>query len=505
MSAPQVGKLPIRMGMPEEFARVATALKDAQFDEETICRTLKISRMSEVGTPRTDDFDFGSASEQLQIFIRLFLFLKLVPRFEVEHALDRATREAFLSLGLLVRGEFGEDHYHSPILLYSVSGFLMVSDRHSNPDGSYFDPPSDIVFPAIYGGTLRFLELLPRRPGNDSLDLCAGSGIGAFVLSRSNNRAVSADITQRATEFALFSRALNDLRNVEVVCGDLYGPVEDQKFDCIVAHPPYVPSLNLDTIWRNGGTTGELLVRRTIEGLPGRLRAGGILCVLSLGVDTNEGKFEERARTWLGSAGEEFDIIFAVANERTPREILKDLAEKEESLGPEGVRQLEQEFKKSGIVKMPYGALVMQRHRVVGEHEPWTTRTKLSDATNGDDFEQAFRFHKRRSQPGFLQTIEQARPHLAPRLQVKVTHVVHEGSLVPGEYLFESDKPFDAVGQVDSWLVPLVLRLDGQTTPAEIFQSAKADGQLPEGFALEDFTRLLARMIEVGFLAPPSS
>ena len=135
MSAPLVGKLPIRMGLPEEFARVATALKDAQFNDETICRTLKISRMSEVGTPRSDNFDFGDASEQLQIFIRLFLFLKLVPRPEVEHAIDRTTLDAFISLGLLVHGQYGADTYHAPILLYSVAGFLMVSDRHSNPDG----------------------------------------------------------------------------------------------------------------------------------------------------------------------------------------------------------------------------------------------------------------------------------------------------------------------------------------------------------------------------------
>ena len=39
------------------------------------------------------------------------------------------------------------------------------------------------VFPAIFGGTLRFLELLPQRHSEAAVDLCSGSGIGAFGLT----------------------------------------------------------------------------------------------------------------------------------------------------------------------------------------------------------------------------------------------------------------------------------------------------------------------------------
>jgi SAM-dependent methyltransferase len=504
MSAPSISQMPIRMGTPDQFVRVASALREAQFDQETVCRILKIKRMSEVGSPKSDDFDFAGVSEPLRIFIRLFLFLKLVPRPEVEQVLDSETLEAFLSLGLLRHGEFGSDHFHAPILLYPVEDFLMVSDRHSNPDKSKFEPPPDIVFPAIFGGTLRFLELLPKRFKGDALDLCGGSGIGAFALRRYGNRSISSDITERATQYALFNKALNDLDNVDIVCGDLFEPVKNQMFDCITAHPPYVPSLNIDRIWRDGGTTGDALVRRIVEGLPDRLRAGGMFCSLSLGVDTREGKFEERARCWLGEASDDFDIIFATVNERCPGEVLKELASREESLGGAGIKQFEEVFEKLGVVKMPYGALVIRRHSRSNQ-PPWSTRKKLSSTSNVDDFEDAFLFHERKMQPGFLEALEQAQPQLAPRLQVKVTHVVYEGSLVPGEYLFETDQPFDAVGRVDDWIVPLVLRIDGKTTPAEIFGAAKQADQLPEGFDLQDFTGLLARMLDSGYLVLPSS
>jgi len=43
-----------------------------------------------------------------------------------------------------------------------------------------------------------------------------------------------------------------------------------------------LPSLSIETIWRDGGMTGELIVKRIIEGLPHHLREGGTLFVCRL-------------------------------------------------------------------------------------------------------------------------------------------------------------------------------------------------------------------------------
>lgn len=498
-----VEKPPLRLGSREEFAQVTGSLRKAGFDQETIQRTLKVESLSDIGSIKESDLDFTGVGDELKLFIRLFLFQRLVPLREVQGTLGRDTLEAFLALGLLGSGDFGEDQLYAKVLLYPVAGFLVASDRHSNPDGSPFDPPSDIVFPAIYAGTLRFLELLPKAETGDALDLCAGSGIGAFVLSRRSQHVVSADITERATEFALFNRELNSLDNVEAVSGDCYAAVEGRTFDCIVAHPPYVPSLNIAAIWRDGGVTGELLVKRIIEGMPQHLRGGGTFCLVTLGLDTEAGTFEERARGWLKNEAAEFDIIFASTNERTPQEVLKELCERDETLGEEGAKKIAEAFQKAGVRKMPYGALVMRRHAQAGRRQPWTLRVSLSEATKGESFEQLFDFRQRALAPGFLVELASMHPRLAPRLQVIVTHVVHEGALVPAEHIFETDKPFAARGQMDGWMVPLFARLDGQQSPKAIYDQAQADGELPEGFALEDFTALVERMIERGFLVLP--
>lgn len=495
-----VAKPPVQVGDKADFARVASSLRQACFDEQTILQILKLKTLSDVGSVQASNVDFTGVSAELQLFIRLFLFQQFASHELVEHILDPSTLKAFLDLGLLGVGEFETDQLYARVLLYPVAGFLVASDRHSNPDGSSFQPPPDIVFPAIYAGTLRFLELLPKSHVDQALDLCAGSGIGAFVLSRCSKRVVSADITERATQFALFNRMLNGLDNVEPVSGDCYDAVGDQSFDCIVAHPPYVPSLSIDAIWRDGGLTGELLVRRIIEGMPKHLRAGGTFCLVTMGLDTAEGPFEARARGWLKDS-QDFDVIFASTNERTPQEILKELRERAGDL--DGVNAIEAAFKKAEVRKLPYGALVMRRHSRVGERQPWTLRTALSEETKGPDIEAAFGLHQRLLDHAFLSELAHMRLRLAPRLQVVVTHVVREGALVPAEYIFETDKPFTARGRIDVWMIPMFVRFDGERSPREIYDLAKAEGELPDGFMFEDFLGLLARMIERGFLVLP--
>lgn len=497
----QPDSIPLHLGTPEEFAQVRSALYSARFDEPTFFETFKVEQMSDVGGVDLKTLDMSKVPEEFEMFVRIFFGQRSIPLADVERVLGSSTLHAMLSLGLL--RQFGVDSVYAPVLLYPVDGFLIASDRHTNPDGSEFKAPPDIVFPAIYGGTLRFLRLLPGGPASDSLDLCAGSGVGAFVLSRFSERAVSSDVTERATHFAKFNCALNDLNNVEVVCGDLYESVAGRSFDRIVAHPPYVPSLDNTTIWRDGGTTGELLVRRIIQGLPQYLRKGGMACVVSLGLDTAEGQMEERARTWLGSSKDEFDIIFASTNERTPDEVLRDLRERDSSLNADRLGKLKQAFAEAGIVGMPYGPLVLRRHSSLDTHRAWSLRTTLSQATQGADFEQTFLRHPRFSDPTFISSLAQSRPSLAPRLQVTATHVVFEGSLVPAEFIFETDKPFEVRGRVDGWMVPLFVRFDGKLTPHEIYDNAKATGDLPEGFMLEDFVGLVSRMIERGFMSLP--
>jgi methylase of polypeptide subunit release factors len=523
---------PLRLGAAADFARVESALRAAGFDEATVCGALGIAAMSELGQVKPGEANLADLPATCALLCRLFLFLEAVPCAEVERALDAATLDALLRLDVLRRHEPGSrpgealrhgasaavssngassgdgageaalagERYTSSVALYPVSGFWIASDRGENPAGSPLHGQGDTVFPAIHTGTLLFLRLIPESPAADALDLCAGTGIGAFLMSRQAGRVVSADVTARATHFAAFNRALNRCDNVEVVQGDLYAPVRDRTFDRIVAHPPYVPSVGLDdpAFWRDGGETGEALLQRIVAELPRRLRPGGTCYLLCLGHDTREAPFEQRARPWLGECEAEFDIMLAVGTEIAPDEFVASYGIR--SAHADAVRpRLREMLERMETTALIYGALVVHRRATPAARldEPGTARVRLGALTTGDDFERAFRRREQRARPEALAAFARATVRLSPHLRVTVRHTVREGLLVPTEFLLECDRPFPSTVRADEQTMSVLAALSG--TPAEAAALFGHPGQATWPSAGEDLVRL-AMLVERGFV-----
>ncbi len=491
--------LPLRIGSPDQFQEVQNWLRKAGFETEILCKTLNIPALSELDSIKRDQVQLGNVSTQLALCIQIFLFGEVLPDAEADRVLSTDLREVLISLDLLRPCDIGRKGYYSSAFLYPAAGFLMASDRHTNPDSSPFVPPPDVVFPAIFPGTLRFLRMIPDSPAARALDLCSGSGIGALVLSRRAQSAIASDITSRATHFADFNRRLNGCANVEVAEGDLYAAVAGSTFDRIVGHPPYVPSLGDQMIFRDGGEAGETILRRMVEGLPQHLRPNGTFCALGIGHDTKEGRFEERVRNWLGDSKSQFDIVFACADEKSPKQAVQDIAERAKSIESARPERLLEVFNKIGTIKLAYGALFIRRN-ARPTSSGWTARPRLSAATDGSSFEWLLSWRDRRAEPLFAQRVTSAMPRLAPDLRIKSTHVVHEGALVPAEFLLETDKPFATVTRFDLWVIPVIAKFDGKRTVAEIHQAAATNGEVPENFALSDFVELVALLVERGYL-----
>jgi hypothetical protein len=281
---------------------------------------------------------------------------------------------------------------------------------------------------------------------------------------------------------------------------DLFSAVEGRTFDRIVTHLPHVPSLTPIALYRDGGETGETLVQKTVKQLPVFLRGGGTFIALCAGLDNAEGLFEERARSWLGAIHKEFDILLVRKSQCTPQEFVQDLMWAQQKMDPAEVLKWESVFNKSGAYNMPYGALIIHR-RQAGNLPPWTARAAMSALTNGSRIEWVLGWRHCCVQPNAEEFLARLKPHLSPRLQMRVTHAIREGRLVPTEFLCISDDPFFAEAQVEPSMMSILSQFDGKKTVAELFQAAQAQALVPQGYELPVFARLISIFIERGYLS----
>ena len=131
------------------------------------------------------------------------------------------------------------------------------------------------------------LRELSPSPGDETLDLCTGSGLAAIAAARLGAAATAVDVSWRSVVTVRLNALLNGVADrVTAVRGDLFGAVGMRRFDVITANPPYVPSgdVALPTsgparAWE-AGPDGRVLLDRICDGAPAHLRPGGALLLV---------------------------------------------------------------------------------------------------------------------------------------------------------------------------------------------------------------------------------
>jgi release factor glutamine methyltransferase len=148
-----------------------------------------------------------------------------------------------------------------------------------------------LVLPEVFNPRLfRSGEFLARQLslgdtaiplGAEVLDMGTGSGVGAVAAASRAKRVVAVDVNPEAVRCAQINALLNHVEDrVEVRQGDLFAPLDGQRFDVVLFNPPYYrgrPRDPLDAAWRSTD-----VVERFAAGLHRHLTSTGeALVVLS--------------------------------------------------------------------------------------------------------------------------------------------------------------------------------------------------------------------------------
>jgi release factor glutamine methyltransferase len=116
-----------------------------------------------------------------------------------------------------------------------------------------------VVLPDVFNprllrsGAFLIQQLGPLAAGTRVLDLGSGSGAAGVLAAKRGAQVVAVDINPAAVRCTQINTLVNDVA-VDVRQGDLFEPVQGERFDVVLFNPPYyrgVPSDGLDHAWRS--------------------------------------------------------------------------------------------------------------------------------------------------------------------------------------------------------------------------------------------------------------
>jgi release factor glutamine methyltransferase len=197
----------------------------------------------------------------------------------MEESRVRARFLALWRLWLMLRFRIFQRHRHRRLILERVGDMTIL------------------VLPDVFNPTLFHtsealiaqLDGVPVEPGMRVLDMGTGSGIGAIAAAQRGARVVAVDISPEAARCARINVLLNRVEDrVDVRCGDLFEPVNGERFDLVLFNPPFyagTPNEPWEQAWRSVGA-----IDRFAGGLKAVLKPLGraLLIVSSTTVDVEE-------------------------------------------------------------------------------------------------------------------------------------------------------------------------------------------------------------------------
>jgi len=277
------------------------------YKESSICELLGVDSLQGIEPTRLRYHDaYTMAKTPFCDLVRLFQLRSSVPRERVELIFETDDLEILEASGLLV-DEDGE--MWGGVDLFCTGGLLFATDhRYMIRDDDSLDED-----PVMYIGmdSHGLVQTAPRETCDRVLDLCCGSGVQGLVASRYSRSVVAVDLNPRAVRFARFNAQLNGVDNYEVRLGSLYEVVEGETFDCILANPPFVPSPETSLKFRDGGASGEIVLRAIVEGSWAHMTAEGRLCIVTDLVDIDT--YESKITSWLGEV-DAYGLILTTAD-----------------------------------------------------------------------------------------------------------------------------------------------------------------------------------------------
>lgn len=281
---------------PGQLAPVRAVLDGAGF---TANRLMELTKIEGFAPPKLKQVPLllhrTAGGAPLDWLVRLFVVGVGIPLEAARVAVAPTDLERWTTLGLLI---VDGDTVRASVQLRPHGELVVASDFAARTGGEL---PADYVM-GITPSSMTVAGLAVPMQGGAVLDVGTGGGFLALVAARDGGRVVATDINPRAVDMARLNAALNGLE-IDARRGDLFAPVEGERFDRIVSNPPFIISPSATHHFLHSGRQGDEVCRELARSAPAHLVAGGFCQFLANWIIPQDGDWRERLAGWFLGSG----------------------------------------------------------------------------------------------------------------------------------------------------------------------------------------------------------
>jgi methylase of polypeptide subunit release factors len=488
---------PFRLDSPFDAAAFRDALARGGYNADCIKALKRDIKGSEGIELALLDRHTAASSDARSTFARLFFLGREVKRSAIREAIAPGPLEPLTGVGLLI--DNGES-VRAAARIEIHSELLVCSDFvHHTHDRRL---ASDHIL-GVGPGAISLAALTPRSECETALDLGTGGGIQALLASRFAERVVATDICPRALNFAAFNARLNGIDNIELRSGSFFDPVKGERFDRIVANPPFVIAPASRFVYRDGGLAGDGVSEHVARRLAAHLEDGGFAVALLNWQHTTPDDWTERPKSWTRGNG--CDVRWMRFDDEDPLSYAASWLRQEERRDEAAAGALLDEWVRYygsiGAARIALGAVVM-RKRTGPRNWVRCDDIALDITLNacGDQIERVFDAEE------LLEGLENERALLDLRFKIHPEHYVEQRLAIRnGGWALESNKlhitnGMDFCAQTDMHTMRFLAELDGNRTVREAAQPIADDLEKPLEDVVPICLDITKRMLRIGLL-----
>ena len=243
---------------------LATTMRSHGFDAEHLDALVEVPRTANAAGGRALIAYRCDEAGPLGTLARLFALSSSVPLEAAAAALHPHALADLVTAGLL---EVHDSKAYATIQIQGFGPYLFATDL-----SSWYGDPAFVLQFSRSAHRIASAALFPSS--GRVLDLCCGAGMLGVIAADLGAEVVATDLNPRTAMFTRLNAALNGVE-IDARVGDGFDPVAGERFDLIVANPPFIISPDTSRMFLTAQQPVDGFCRSIAAGAEAHLTATG--------------------------------------------------------------------------------------------------------------------------------------------------------------------------------------------------------------------------------------